>query len=60
MPYFSLCRQDFESDSHTSFNAQNVKNINLALSLVENFFNSCNQINKEMAAVPRALLDKCT
>lgn len=49
-PSFKLCTQDFESESYISFNADDIKNINLAFSMLNCFLNSCNKI-EEIAGI---------
>ena len=36
-PYFKLCEQDFDSDGYTPFNLEIIKQINLALALINDY-----------------------
>jgi hypothetical protein len=40
-PHFNLCVQDIENETYMPFNAEHIKNINLAFLILSNYYNSC-------------------
>lgn len=47
-PQFKICEQDLEIENTTPFNAEHIKNINLAFSLINSYLSSCKQISNEI------------
>ena len=60
LSFFNPCEQDFESDHYIPFNAEDIKNINLAFSMLNCYFNSCKQISTQIEDILKNIQNKFT